>query len=183
MAAAQVFDVGAHGEFLATRSKARTVRDSLEKQVDAPSSGSEVVIDFVGVDAMTISFADEFLGKFYTSVAAGDVSAAVVVLSGLNDETRETISVCLERRDLVAASVDRGELRLIAAPEFLVETYEHAANLKTFRANDLSESLGVTLSNMNNRLKRLAAVGALRRERSSTSNRGGKEYVYSIPSA
>lgn len=183
MTAALTFDVGVHGEFLATRSKARAVRDSLEKQIASPASDSTVIIDFSGVGAMTISFADEFLGKFYTSVAAGDISAAAIVLRGLNDETQETISVCLERRDLVAAVVEGGGVRLVAAPAFLDETYRHAANLKTFRANDLSDRLGVTLSNMNNRLKRLAAGGALRRERSATPNRGGKEFIYSVPCA
>lgn len=177
------FDVRAHGEFLATRSKARAVRDNLEKQVSSLASDSDVIIDFAGVAAMTISFADEFLGKFYTSMAAGDISAGVIVLRGLNDETLETISVCLDRRDLVAAVVDDGGISLVAAPPFLNETYRHAANLKKFRANDLSERLGVTLPNMNNRLKRLTAGGALRRERSSMPNRGGKEFIYSVPCA
>lgn len=175
-----LYDVSQHGTFLATRNTARKVRESLE-DIAASLVREEVLIDFSGVAAMTISFADEFLGKFYTSVAAGDVVVPVVLLRGLNEDTEETISICLQRRELLAAAVVKREIRLIAAPEFLVETYRHATGLRKFRASDLSERLGITLSNVNNRLKRLAATGTLRRERSSPSNRGGKEFVYSVP--
>jgi hypothetical protein len=178
---ALMFNVGAYGAFLATRPKAKTIRDTLEKWVGGLGPEAEVVINFAGVDAMTIGVADEFLGKFYTSVAVGDISAPAVLLSGLNDETLEAVEVCLERRDLLAAVVTDGNVHLAAAPDFLRETYEHAITLGTFRASELSNRLDITLSNTNNRLKRLVAAGAIRRERSNPLNRGGKEFLYFVP--
>lgn len=181
MASSLTFDVSQHGAFLATRSSARTIRESLEGKTIALDASDNVVIDFTGVEAMTISFADEFLGKFYTALAAGDIPAQVVLLRGLNEDTRETVTVCLQRRELVAAADGNGTVQLVAAPEFLVETYLHAAALGTFRANDLSDQLGITPQNANNRLRRLAAAGALRRQRVSAPERGGKEFTYTVP--
>lgn len=183
MASTLTFDVSRHGKFLATRSSARTIRESLEAKATALDPSDTVVVDFTGVEAMTISFADEFLGKFYTALAAGDIPAQVVLLRGLNDDTRETVTVCLQRRELVAAADGNGTVQLVAAPEFLVDTYHHAAALGTFRASDLSDRLGITPQNANNRLRRLTAAGALRRERVNMSERGGKEFVYTIPGA
>ena len=181
MASTLTFDVSQHGEFLATRSSARMIRDSLEAKATALDPSDSVVIDFTGVEAMTISFADEFLGKFYTTLAAGDIPAQVVLLRGLNEDTRETVTVCLQRRELVAtAAAGNGNIQLVAAPEFLVDTYHHAATLGTFRASDLSDRLGITPQNANNRLRRLTAAGALRRERVTMSERGGKEFVYTV---
>lgn len=181
MGSQHLYRVGKHGSFLATRSTAKAARESLEHESSTGSDATEVVIDFAGVDAMTISFADEFLGKFYAAVAAGDVAVSVVLLKGLNEETFETMQVCLDRRELMAATVDGGEIRLIGAPEHLDETYRQAFALRSFRAGELSERLGVTLQNVNNRLKRLVSSGTLKRERSIPANRGGKEFVYTIP--
>jgi hypothetical protein len=182
MAETLTFDVSQFGPFLATRSSARTARTKLENKTASLDAPDVVVIDFAGVDAMTISFADEFIGKFYTTIGAGDISPQVILLRGLNEETNEAITVCLERRELIAAAMIGPEIHLIAAPEFLQETYRHAGMLETFRAIDLAENLSITPQNVNTRLKRLTAAGAIRREHSNTSGRGGKEFMYSVPS-
>jgi hypothetical protein len=182
MSPPHLYRVNEHGSFLATRSTAKVARESLEHEAATGPQVCEFIIDFAGVDAMTISFADEFLGKFYAAVAAGDVAVSIVLLQGLNEETLETMQICLDRRELMAATVDGDELRLVAAPEHLDETYRQAVLLRQFRAGELSERLGVTLQNVNNRLKRLVSNGTLKREKSIPSNRGGKEFVYTIPS-
>jgi hypothetical protein len=183
MASTLTFDVSQHGAFLATRSSARTIRESLETKATALDPGDSVTIDFTGVEAMTISFADEFLGKFYTALAAGDVPAQVVLLRGLNEDTHETVTVCLQRRELLAAAHRNSAVKLIAAPEFLVDTYRHAVALGTFRASELSDRLGITAQNANNRLRRLAEAGALHRKRAGVPERGGKEFIYTVPGA
>ena len=172
------FDVGQHGQvqFLATRGKGRAAREELEdriKQIHADG----VLIDFTHVEAMTISFADEFLGRFYASLAAGDVLVEAVVLLGLNEENLETVRICLERRELAAAAVIDGHPALLSALEYLVETYDRALGRGTFSALDLSAELGISPQNVNNRLKRLVEAGAIQRRR-VTSDRGGKEFAY-----
>ena len=104
------FDVKQHGQeqFLAFRSKGRAMREGLEDQI-AQRHPDGVLIDFAGVEAMTISFADEFLGRFYASVAARDVLVPALLLLGLNEENLATVSICLQRRELAAAAIIDGQ--------------------------------------------------------------------------
>lgn len=175
------FPVGRRGAFLATRNMARTIRADLEEQIASDLASEVVVIDFGGVDAMTISFADEFLSRFYAALAAGHIRAVAVLLRGLNEETTETVTICLERRDLIAAALIVGRKELIGAQDFLAESYRHALELRRFKAGEFAASLGITPQNANNRLKRLVAAGALRKERAISSGRGGKEFSYALP--
>jgi STAS-like domain of unknown function (DUF4325) len=175
------FDVWRHSgaKFLATRDKGRDLRMELEDQVSRVPA-DRVVIDFSGVEAMTISFADEFVGRFYVSLASGDSAAPLVLLAGLNEDNLATVSICLERRDLAAAAVVDHQPVLVGAPDYLAKTYEQAVSLGTFSALDLASRLGLSAQNMNNRLKRLVDAAAVRRRR-VTSGRGGKEFAYSAP--
>src|ERR1022692_3169762 len=105
------FDVEQHGQakYLATRSTGRKVRDDLEDQIERERPDG-VMVDFAFVEAMTISFADEFLGRFYASQELiGSVPAPAVLLVGLNEENLATVSVCLERRELAAAAIINGQ--------------------------------------------------------------------------
>lgn len=175
------FDVGQHGHirFLATRAKGREIRQQLEYQIEREHP-DEVVIDFADVEAMTISFADELIGRFYASLAAGDIPVLAVVIAGLNEENLATASVCLERRELAAIAIVDGQPALISALDYLAETYTQAKILGTFSALDLARQLAITPQNVNNRLKRLVEAGAIRRQRAA-GGRGGKEYTYTAP--
>jgi hypothetical protein len=173
------FPVGSPNAYLATRSDARLLREDLENRI-AQQQPDEVQLDFSDVKAMTISFADEFLGRIFTSLAAGDIQTGAIILAGLNSENQEAAAICLERRSLIAAAASHGHVTLLGAPSYLLDTYLRALHHATFSALHLADELEVTPQNMNNRLKRLAASGALRRERTN-SDRGGKEFAYAIP--
>jgi hypothetical protein len=170
------FPVKEHGTFLATRAKGVETRQALEKQLADAVPLTLLTVDFGGVEAMTNSFVDEFLGKFYLLLAAGDIRADGVCLAGLNEETRDAVTVCLERRKQIAVDGDTHEL--LGDTAVLASTYAEARRLGVFRAAQLAETLGISLPNANNRLKRLVEVGALHRERASGPDRGGKEYTY-----
>ncbi|WP_371783904.1 STAS-like domain-containing protein [Streptosporangium subroseum] len=173
------FPVGQKGPYLSTRSTARALREDLEKLIETSGDLAEVKIDFSQVEAMTISFADEFLGRFYSRMATGDFTV-IVNLIGLNDEeTRETVSICLERRDLVG--VDADQHQLLGKAEMLADTYQVARELGRFRATELASRLKITPQNVNNRLKKLVAAGALLRQRVTDLERGGKEFGYVVP--
>lgn len=176
-AAALDFPVDRFGTFLATRSKARQAREQLEHDIATVGPGAVVTVNFSGVEAMTISFADEFLGKLYTALRAGDYPATGVRLTGLNEETREAIDICLERRDLIALALDDGPT-LLGRTEPLQETFDAVLQLREFRAADLAAKLSITATNANNRLKRLVDAAALHRRQVAVSNRGGKEFIY-----
>ncbi|MDX2758174.1 winged helix-turn-helix transcriptional regulator [Streptomyces europaeiscabiei] len=173
------FPVQPYGEFLFTRAKGASARADLEEHLRHTDVLAMLTIDFAGVTAMTNSFADEFLGKFYTLLAAESRAVEAVQLAGLNEETRDAVTVCLHRRKQFA--VDAESHTLLGDADVLADTYQQARKLSTFRAAELAEELHISLPNANNRLKRLLEAGALRRERSAGPDRGGKEFIYSVP--
>jgi hypothetical protein len=175
------FPVSRYGSYLATRGKAREMRSELEEHVTANPGCGTVILNFQGIEAMTISVADEFLGRFILERSTDPAATFGVLVTGLNEETLEAVTVCLERRGLAVAAVIDGKLRLLAAPEYLVESFKAAVTLGSFRASALAAKLNLSLPNANNRLKRLAALGALHKQRAAPTERGGKEYLYTAP--
>ena len=174
------YEVREHGTFLSTRATGITARTAMEAQLrHGEANAAMLQIDFTGVAAMTNSFVDEFLGKFFLAVAAGDAPIAGVELAGLTEETREAVIVALERRKQFA--VDGATHELLGDAEFLAETYQWARKLGSFRASAMADHLRISLPNANNRLKRLVDAGALRRDRVLMPERGGKEFTYRLP--
>ncbi|GAB3855813.1 hypothetical protein GCM10029963_51160 [Micromonospora andamanensis] len=175
------YPVRRHGSFLATRALAKTALRELEDALVDNHTGTTVAIDFTDVEAMSISFADEFLGRYYGMLSASiDAPPAVVLLIGLNEDNFESVTVCLQRRELLAATATTEGVRLLGAPAVLNETYHAAADLGTFTAMHLADRLGISAPNANNRLKRLVAARALIRHR-GIAERGGKEFSYEVP--
>ncbi|MGW2272224.1 winged helix-turn-helix transcriptional regulator [Streptomyces yangpuensis] len=172
------FPVSDPGTFLSTRGTGATRRGELENVLRSAGPVPVLDIDFTGTEAMTHSFVDEFLGKLYVSLAAGDVQAATVRLVGLNEETRESVAVCLERRKQFA--VQGEDHALLGDTTVMPDTYAQARRLGTFRSQELAEALGISVTNANNRLKRLVQAGALSRNRTPGPERGGKEFRYSL---
>lgn len=172
------YTVKEHGAFLFARTVGADARRSLEEQVAANAPIALLTIDFGGVEAMTNSFVDEFLGKFYLSLAAGDLPASTVRLTGLNEETRDGVTVCLERRKQIAVDGDTNEL--LGDTALLSDTWATARRLGNFRAAQLADELTISLPNANNRLKKLVEAGALYRERGAGPERGGKEFTYRL---
>jgi hypothetical protein len=171
-----VFPVTKWGSFLATRKLAREARQSLEESI-ANERAVALIIDFEGVEAMTVSFTDEFLGKFQSGTDRTHDGITVMV-SGLNEETSEAIQIALERRKTFVATDIDGAPQLLGSEDFLNETYLVCRELSEFRASDLATRLDITPQNANNRLNRLTAAGAVQRVRTRGLDRGGKEFAY-----
>lgn len=163
--------------FPTTRSQGRTRRIELEEELTG-RTGVLLILDFQDVDAMTISYADEFLAKFLATFDGGENDIAVVV-QNLNAENVEAVHIALDRRntDVVMSSADGG-LTLLG-DQRLGETFEAANTLGSFKAVELAKLLKISPQNANNRLKPLVEMGALRKSRVTGSTRGGKEFVYS----
>lgn len=175
------FSVSQLGAYPATRGLGQEGRARLDDLL-ADREDVDLTIDFAGVEVMNISFADELLGKFMTSQ---DFSAkgATVKVTGLNADNRYSVVVCVERRGTqVVVLDDDGNLSLVG-DKMLAETFNQALVLGSFKANDLAQAMSLTSQNTNNRLKRLAASGALRKAQAAGSTRGGKEFVYETLSA
>ena len=170
------------GSTPANRALGRTCRDRLD-EILGNQGGIDLTIDFDGVDVMNISFADEFLGKFLTQHDFSNEDTTVKV-TGLNPDNQYSIVVCVERRQThVVVREQSDELILLGNDPILRDTFEHTLRLGSFNANHLADAMGLSPQNANNRLRRLAAVGALRRRQITGSTRGGREYSYEPPPA
>jgi hypothetical protein len=176
MTASTSFPVVQLGEFPATRPRGQEGRARLDDLLEGRSN-VDLTIDFAGVRVMNISFADEFLGKFLTSHEFSS-SGTTVKVAGLNSDNRYSVLVCVERRKTAVVILEEdGALALLGDP-ILVETFEVARELEQFKSNDIAERLSLSSQNANNRLKRLAEAGALRKKQVTGSSRGGREFVY-----
>lgn len=170
------FSVIQLGEYPATRSLGQEGRARLDDLV-AGSDGLNLTIDFAGVAVMNISFVDEFLAKFLTSHDFSTTDTTVTV-TGLDADNRDSVVVSVERRGAhVVLRNEDGQLVLVG-DKMMSETFDKAVKLGTFRANDLAVALSMSAQNANNRLKRLARAGALRKAQVRGSTRGGREFVY-----
>lgn len=150
-------------------------RDRLDKLLAVSAPVGVLTLDFTGIQAISLLYADVFLGGFYTDLGAGDIPVQGARLTGLNAETRYTASASLERRRDTALDADRDELLGYVAA--LTDTYTAACSLGRFRAGQLAETLGIKATTANNRLTRIARAGALIREYGRPEH-GGREYEY-----
>lgn len=169
------------GPFLVTRSEGERIRRELEDAFEgAVAAGQVLELDFTAVTAMTHSFVDECIGQLLSRRATGDVPEALLIATGLSDETAEEIDVALSRRRVGLVHADGERLVLLGADDYLRETYLRAAERGEFKAMDLADDLQTTPQNINNRLKQLVGIGALQRLRSSVAG-GGREFLYQLP--
>lgn len=173
------FLVDSERGLLTTRSDGESNRRRLEAEIESQQLNF-LEVSFDGVDALTISFADEFLGRLLTELQSAVREPIPVLVTGLNEDTAVELDVVLERRKLIAACFLNGDLRLLGGDRYLKLTYSAAARLHRFTPGQLAIEIDASVQNVNNRLKRLITAGALQRARVSVSG-GGREYEYRVP--
>lgn len=174
------YDIANWGAFLATRERGRRVREDVEGQLAALPAGETLVLNFVGVDGMTVSFGDETVAKLVIARASGDFVDRGLVLAGANDDVRETLEAVLSRRKVAAVALSAaGEAEILGEGGLMPATLAAAIDMRSFSALDLAARLGITAQAANNRLKMLVASGGVARERVVPEG-GGKEFSYKV---
>ena len=172
------YPVGRWGKFLATRERGRQVREDVETQLAQMPAGESFMLDFSGVDGVTVSFGDEFLARLVLARASGDFADRGLVIEGDNEDVRETLETVLARRKVAGVAIGaNGEPKVLGDVGWLPETLRAALALRSFSAAELAERLGITPQAANNRLRMLVASGAVARER-VVPDGGGKEFGY-----
>lgn len=161
---------------LASREDATKVRGSIEREIAGQPPGTPIELDFGGVVAVTVTFADECLGRLLSTRLAGFDEDHPLFVTSANEVVRETIAAALRPRRLQLLSFNGG-VELLGGDDVLRETIEQAFELKAFSVNEIASKLGLTAQAANNRLAHLVRVGALTRERVLPS-RGGREFRY-----
>ncbi len=167
------------GQWLMTRDTGAKVRQALIEELAEATFVDSAVLDFTDLQAMTFSFADEFLGKFLAAREAEIVPPVGVVLEEVAPDPLETVALVIERRSQAVVLREPGGSRLLCRDAYLTDTYDVASVLLSFKAGEIADQLGITPQNANNRLKKLVSMGALRRERGA-GDKGGKEFSYRV---
>lgn len=166
--------------FLATRERGRRVREDIEAQMSKIVPGDSLVLDFSGVDGITVSFGDECVAKLILARSSGDFTDRGLAIRGANEDVRETLEAVLSRRKASAVRLsESGDVVVLGERGWLPATLAEAIRLRLFVASDLADALGITAQAANNRLKVLVASGAVARERIVPEG-GGKEFSYKV---
>lgn len=173
-----------YGSLLATREAGERAWREIEKEIDTFGEDAVVAIDFDGVDAITIPYADACLARLMSGKASGFYESHPLVLTNANDDVRETIDAALHLRDLVALCLaPGGPPHLLGRDQTLERTIQAAAELHDpFSVVQLAEKLELSPQAANNRLRHLTKVGALQRELINPPH-GGREFRYRVPLA
>jgi STAS-like domain of unknown function (DUF4325) len=164
---------------LASRADAVKVRARVEREIGEQPAGAPIELDFSGVVAISVTFADECLGRLLSARLAGYDEDHPLFVTGANEEVRETIAAALRARRLQLLSFSDG-VELLGGDDVQRQTIREAFDLEEFSANELASRLGLSSQAANNRLAHLVRVGALRREPVLPS-RGGREFRYVAP--
>jgi hypothetical protein len=167
------------GQFLATRERGRKVREDIETHLSKVRAGDALVLNFIGVEGITVSFGDECVAKLILSRSSGDFADRGLAIGGANEDVRETLEAVLSRRKFSAVLITESDVEIIGQDDLLSATLKEAVQLKTFSAADIADRLGITVQAANNRLKQLVATGSVVRER-VVPDGGGKEFSYSV---
>lgn len=141
-----------------------------------------VALDFGGVDAISVPFADACLGRLLSGKVSGFYEEHPLVLLTANEDVRDTVGAALKLRHLVALCLGADGPQLLGADKMLAETMGAAAALGDFSVLELAEQLHLSPQAANNRLRVLTRSGALHRQRVNPRH-GGREFRYHVPTA
>jgi hypothetical protein len=173
-----------YGAVLTTREAGDRAWRDIEREIEAVGENDVVALDFSGVDAITIPYADACLARLMSGKASGFYESHPLVLTNANDDVRETIGAALNQRHLVALSLAPGGApSLLGGDRMLDRTIRAAAELEDpFSVGELAKKMELSPQAANNRLRQLTKVGALQRERINPAH-GGRAFRYSVPVA
>jgi hypothetical protein len=173
------FALADHGTVLATRAEGQEVGEQLRRLLVEDAS---LVLSFKNIRAITPPFFDEVFTTLRMLFATGTDQRRALVVTGLTDDTRETIEMVLERHKAALVELNGKRIDLITSIPHLAETLAAARELGEFTAPQLAERMDVKIGNLNHRLKTLVDAGALVREPDTTVDRG-KRWRYHTPTA
>jgi DNA-binding MarR family transcriptional regulator len=174
-------DLARERDVLSTRDLGRIMgREALDSLGDAP----ELLLSFTGVEVASPPFLDEFLLSLRPLTHGGDTGRLLVVV-GLNDDVRESLSMVLERRKLMLADLRDDQIDLLGGTEQLQRTLREAVDMGGhFTAPELAERLQIKLPALHQRLKTLTDSGVLARALDPTAERGVRHsYLGPTPDA
>ncbi|HXM86418.1 MAG TPA: hypothetical protein VN889_02180 [Solirubrobacteraceae bacterium] len=145
------------GKVLGTRALGREVAEQLRAR--AGDGTHDLFVDFTGVQVASSPFLDELARTLRAWNA--DHPERFVVLTSLNEDVWDTLTLVLERREMTLVAAEKAKLRLIGGRAHLQETLKAAQELEIFTAAELAKQLELKLPNLHQRLAALEATGGV----------------------
>jgi hypothetical protein len=174
------FRLGRHGEQLWTREKARQIRGQIAGILEELETGDVLVIDGTGVEVFDFSFANELFSRTLSTLVP-EYPGRFVIVDNLTEYASENLSKALESTNQIMIERRKEKLLLLGKVHPVdQETFAEIARAgEAVSAGTLSRKLEVNLTAMNERLSKLAGLGIVRREKSSSAS-GREQYVYRL---
>lgn len=162
-----------------TRDLAKGLRNELNQLLSNAGVGGIVIIDAKNIKVFDYSFGNEFFGKTVLSIST-EFPGRIIAVDNLDEYTEENLNETLKSLGIAMLSRKDGEVSVIGKlHNVLVETFfliHKSANPLT--ANNIKDSMNITVTAANERLTKLIELGMLRREK-EVSDSGREIYVYS----
>jgi hypothetical protein len=172
------YGLAQHGEVLATRATGRDVGREVAQRL-ADSRG--LLLNFHGVDVASPAFLFELITAIRATLLAPP--AHWLLVTGMNDDVRESAGLVLERLKMVLGVLENDEIELLGGSEHLQDTIKAAQQLEVFTAPDLARELELKLPALHQRLNQLVEAGVLSRQDDPTAKRGKRSKFATPPIA
>lgn len=172
-------ELGNSSNHLVTRETGRAIRERIERELEAESSGAVVMLDFSDAGVIDFSCADEVVAKLVSRLLSGEYGDKYLLLTGLNSNHRENLQVALERKRLAALVVedDHSWETLGVLLPYLEETLKVVMEKGTITARELAGQLAIELNTSGTRLLNLHKLRLCARTEEPQSERG-RQFVY-----
>jgi len=179
----KVFDLKRYGPTLGTRQQGRQAQQEIEKEIHNMPYGEKLLLDMDGIDIISYSFADEAIAIIIQRLTSREYGNKFILIRCSAQDPLEALEVALERRKLAVLIVknqkdlsEKNWTCIGIKKDHLNRTLEEVIKHKKIRTVELSQILGISLTNCNNRTTELHRLGLIDRERVNDSS-GGIYYI------
>lgn len=164
---------------LVTRETGRVIRERIERELEAESSGAVVALDFSDAGVIDFSCADEVVAKLVSRLQSGEYGDKYLYLTGLNSNHRENLQVALERRRLAVLVVEKdGSWETVGdLLPYLEETLQVVMKERRITAKELAQRLSIELNTSGTRLLNLHKLHLTTRTEEPQAEKG-RQFVY-----
>ncbi len=171
-------ELGNGSKDLVTRPSGQSVRERIERDMEAEPEGTVIALDFGKIGVIDYSCADEVVAKLVSRLLAGEYGDKYLLLSGLNDNQRENIEVALERKDLAVTAEMRDGKRTVLGTlnNYLKDTLDLVVKKRKLTSKDLAGARKLEANTSGTRLLNLHKKRLVRRVEEARTD--GKIWVY-----
>ncbi len=174
------FRIAQFGPRLGTRMEGESAREQLFALLRSLPEDGQVRVSLEGLDVLSTSFADEFIGRTLHQLTIGEFGARTMILETPALDLADGIDVKLAQRQLAMLCLSNDSWHLIGThTPAMTETLRLIIDKGQTTAKELAGELGLQMNACVNRVARLAKLHLIRREQIGMS---GPQAIYSLHS-